>query len=229
MRTKTLILTAALSAAGVATSMAQVYSVNAVGYVNTTLKPGYNLISNPLIAANNTIGSLFQGVPNLTQVSKFVKTEANPTGSFVTGTYSTILGRWNSTDANFANMTLVPGEGVFVRNPGTTDLTVTFVGEVPQGTLSTPLPQGLSIVSSQVPQSGTATDLGLPVANLDQVHQWDPAANGGAGGYRTSTYSTILNGWSGSPLGTLKVGEAFFFNKRSAGAGTWTRTFSVNQ
>ena len=37
MRTKTLLLTAALCAAGIATSKAQVYSVNAVGYVNTAL------------------------------------------------------------------------------------------------------------------------------------------------------------------------------------------------
>ena len=47
MRTKTLLLTAALSAAGIASSMAQVYSVNAVGYVNTPLVTGFNLISNP--------------------------------------------------------------------------------------------------------------------------------------------------------------------------------------
>lgn len=206
-----------------------VYSVNAVGYVNTELRPGYNLISNPLIAANNTIGELFKGLPNQTQVAKFVRSATNPNGSFVIGTWSSILGRWSSTDPNFANIEVRPGEGVFVRNPTQAALTVTFVGDVPQGTLSTPLPQGLSIVSSQVPQSGTATELGLPVANLDQIHQWDPTLNGGAGGYRTSTYSSILNGFSGAPLGTLKVGEAFFFNKRSAGAGTWTRTFNVNQ
>jgi hypothetical protein len=76
MRTKTLLLTAALSAAGVATSMAQgaVYSVNAVGYVNTPLVAGFNLVSNPLnnTAANgNTIESLFAGVPDGTQVYKF--------------------------------------------------------------------------------------------------------------------------------------------------------------
>src|SRR5688500_15579957 len=63
MRTKTLLLTAALSAAGIATSMAQapVYSVNAVGYVNTPLVPGYNLISNPLDnKTGNDIQNLFK-------------------------------------------------------------------------------------------------------------------------------------------------------------------------
>jgi hypothetical protein len=205
--------------------MAQVYSVNAVGYVNTELRPGYNLISNPLLASGangNTIGELFEGVPNQTQVAKFID------GKFVVGTYSTILGRWSSTDANFANLSLVPGEGVFVRNPTAAPITVTFVGEVPQGNLSTPLNPGLQVLSSQVPQAGTATELGLQPGNRDQIHQWDPTANGGAGGYRTSTYSTILNGWSGAPLGVLKVGEAFFFNRQNP-AGAWTRTFSVNQ
>jgi hypothetical protein len=72
MRTKTLLLTAALSAAGVATSMAQVYSVNAVGYVNTQLVPGLNLISNPLEAADNKIKTLLTGVPVNTQVYRFV-------------------------------------------------------------------------------------------------------------------------------------------------------------
>src|SRR5947199_53123 len=37
MRTKTLLLSAALTAAGVCSSLAQVYSVNAVGYVNLTV------------------------------------------------------------------------------------------------------------------------------------------------------------------------------------------------
>src|SRR5689334_13849488 len=90
MRTKTLLLTAALSAAGIATSMAQaVYSVNAVGYVNTTLVPGFNLVSNPLDnKTGNTIQNLFgtgvQGtIPNNLTVYYF-----NPdTDAFVTAVY----------------------------------------------------------------------------------------------------------------------------------------------
>ena len=50
MRTKTLLLTAALVAAGVATSMAQsnVYSLNVVGYVNVPIQAGFNMVCNPL-------------------------------------------------------------------------------------------------------------------------------------------------------------------------------------
>src|SRR5688500_1459252 len=136
MRTKTLLLTAALGAAGIATSMAQVYSVNAVGYVNTTLLPGFNLISNPL---NNTSGStmqsmfgtVFQGTtPGGTIVYYF-----NPTSdSFVITSYESLSGTWDP-PANAATV-IPPGEGMFVFLGGTANATVTFVGEVPQGAAS---------------------------------------------------------------------------------------------
>jgi hypothetical protein len=210
MRTKTLLLTAALSAAGVATSMAQVYSVNAVGYVNTTLQPGFNLISNPLDAGagNNTIANLFKDLPDGSQVYKFDGTA-----------YTTATKDIDFVPPAAAALTVVPGEGVFVRLPGTTPLTITFVGEVMQGDLSNPLPQGLSIRSSQVPQAGTAAELGLVGQDGDQLYQHDPVAQQ----YRTSTFDA---GWLPA-LQPLKVGEAFFLRK--VAAGTWTRTFSVNQ
>ena len=214
MRTKTLLLTAALSAAGVATSMAQVYSVNAVGYVNTTLAPGLNLISNPLDSADDSIASLFAGVPNNTQVYKF-----NPaTGSYSIATYSSLLGSWTGE----STATVEPGEGVFVRNATAAPVTVTFVGEVRQGPLSHPIPAGLSIQSSEVPQEGgIETDLGFPPANNDQVYEYDNAGNT----YVISTYSSILGGWTPSEP-TIDVGQAVFVRK--AAATTWTRDFNIN-
>src|SRR3989304_4197401 len=84
MRTKTLLLTAVVSAAGIATSMAQVFSVNAVGYVSKPLQAGkFHLIANPLIASDNSIGKLFAGVPGGTQVFKFDSAKS----SLVTATF----------------------------------------------------------------------------------------------------------------------------------------------
>ena len=58
MRTKTLLLTAALSAAGLATSMAQVYSVNAVGYVNVSVPANsYAIVGVPLNGTNNSLNT----------------------------------------------------------------------------------------------------------------------------------------------------------------------------
>jgi hypothetical protein len=216
MRTKALLLTAALSAAGVATSMAQtpVYSVNAVGYVNTVLHPGFTLISNPLTAADNTLNGLFGGgkVPINTVVYKYTGT------GFDINTYTD--------DEVFApnpNQTVTPGEGVFVKNPTAADVTVTFVGEVPTGTLTTTVPKGLSILSSKVPQAGTATDLGLVGQENDTLYQYVNTGVAATSGYKIST---VQDGEWGPPLGQLKVGEAFFY--KAATAGSWTRTFNIN-
>jgi len=222
MRTKTLLLTAALSAAGVASSMAQgtVFSVNAVGYVNTTLKPGFNLISNPLTASDNSITGLFSALPFGTQVSKFDSTS----GKFTTATYDDITSAY--IPASAAALTVVPGEGVFVKNGGKTDLTVTFVGEVSQGNLSNPIPKGLSIRSSQVPQAGKlSTDLGYKATAGDQASQYNPLTQK----FTTFTFDDITNAWIAGGVAnepSFGVGEAFFL--KAAVATTWTRTFSVN-
>jgi len=217
MRTKTLLLTAALSAAGIATSMAQVYSVNAVGYVNTPLVKGYNLISNPLnnTAANgNQIQNLFASLPPGSQIFKFNGTRYDLADV-------DILGGGISGPA--ATMTVLPGEGVFVFVPSDApaNSTITFVGEVMQGTaLSTPVPAGFSIKSSQVPQQGTATALNFPAGEGDQIFVFNEATQ------RYATFGFNLGAWDTEP--TIDVGEAVFVNNVS-GAKNWTRNFTVNQ
>lgn len=221
MRTKTLLLTAVISAAGIATSMAQVFSVNAVGYVTKTIPAkGFALISNPLTATDNTIQNLFKGAPDGLQVFKF------DGAKFTTATYDSLAG----TSGGFlpdaaAKLTVVPGEGVFVFNPTTAAVSFTFVGEVPQGTLNNILPKGLSIRSSMVPQAGDVKTLGLVGADGDQVYKYDSAAQK----YITSTFDSLAgtNGDWTPTVPSLDVGDAFFLNKQAA--GTWTRTFSVNQ
>jgi hypothetical protein len=207
-----------LTAAGVATSMAQVFSVNAVGYVNKTIPKGNKLalISNPLDAGagNNTIANLFKGVPGGTQVYKY-----NGTG-FITATYDDIDNAFGPADA--ANTEVKPGEGVFVRNTSAADFTVTFVGEVPQGQLDTTYPKGLSIISSQVPQAGTAEALGFKGVGGDQINQFQIDTQT----YYVSTFDDIDNAW-GPALKELAVGEAIFL--KAAVGGKWSRNFSVNQ
>jgi hypothetical protein len=194
--------------------MAQVYSVNAVGYVNTTIKPGLNLVSNPLIATDNHIPALFGSLPNGSQV--YVLTAS---GGF--DTYGKTPFGWQG--PNLATQTVMPGDGVFVRNVTAADATVTFVGEVPQAAASnTQVPAGLSIKSSPVPQQGLVTTALLyPIASGDQIYKWNGTAY--------DTYGKTPFGWS-SPGGTqeptINVGEAFFARKNAA--ATWTRNFSVN-
>jgi hypothetical protein len=209
MRTKTLLLTAALGAAGVASALAQVYSVNAVGYVNVTAKPGFNLLNNPLDAgANNTVKALMPAdLPDGSIVYTYdgVKFDLN--------TYE--FGEWTN-----PNAVLAPGTGFFLRLNGTADKTITFVGEVKQGTLTTPLIAGFNLVGSQVPQDGPIqTILGFVPNEGDVVYNW----NTGSGSYGLSTYEFGV--WDPAQA-RVGVGEGIWI--RAIKAGSWTRTFSVN-
>ena len=212
MRTKTLLLTAALGALAASTASAQVYSVNAVGYINVSVKPGFNLIANQLNqgTGNNTVDKIFAGVPDGTVLYKFVN------GTYVIDGYDSASGGWDD-----GTLTLKPGEGIWVRNPGAAAFTVTFVGEVPQGSLTNPIPVGFSIVSSIVPQSADL-DAGLkyPVADGDSFYFFRNGA------YVIYGYDSTSGGWDpAAPVPA--VGESFW--ARSVAAKNWVRDFSVNQ
>jgi hypothetical protein len=64
MRTKTLALSTILSALGAASVVAQnnVYSLNAVGYINVSCPPGYSILTCPLIVGVDN--SVSPGITN---------------------------------------------------------------------------------------------------------------------------------------------------------------------
>jgi len=213
MTTKTALVTAAIGLVGAATVSAQVYSVNVVGYVNSTLKPGFNLISNPLnntATGGNTVGTIFgSALPDGSAVYKFVNG-----GYEAVNAFSDMFG-WDT-----PGQTLVPGEGVFVFLAGSADVTVTFVGDVNQGALSVPVKAGFNMVSSPVPQAGGLVDpLAFPIQDGDTVYKHQRG-----GGYALPNSFSDMFGWdNGEP--TIEVGEAFWV--LSTAAKTWTRTFTV--
>jgi len=214
MRTKTLLLTAALCAAGIATSKAQVYSVNAVGYVNTSLLKGFNLISNPLdnkAPDGNKIKSLFASLPAGAQVFFFDGTKYS---------IAAVDEFTGEITGDAAETVLDPGNGVFVRVDAPT--TVTFVGEVPAGQTHNQIPKGFSIKASKVPQAGkVSTDLAFPKAAADQIFIFDTAANK----YITSTVDEFTGDWDSEP--TLQVGQAAFV--RTDVAKDWARNFDISK
>jgi len=219
MRAKTLLLTAALSAVSIAAAVAQtVYSVNAVGYVNVTVPAGkFALLNNPLNQPTNSLAAVLPSVPNNTVVYVFDPT----TGTFTQTTLR--AGTWTGAGAS---ATLNPGQGFFIKNAGTSDMTVTFVGEVPQGTnLTINFPKaGFYLVGSIVPQAGAVqTVLGLPAVNGDKLYQFNPATQL----YTTYTKRTGTTWTGGTGEPNIGVAEAFFY--QASAAGTWTRSFSVNQ
>jgi len=225
MRTKALLLAAATFLAGLSVSSAQVYSQNVVGYYQVQLTNGFQMVANQLdldgTGTNNTLQTVFgtNGIPNLTRVYAF---DPNA-GTYANATFLSSSSTWSGNPAA-VNAALSLGRGVFVQVPAAAaPFTVTIVGQVPQGALTTSLnTAGYAIVSSQVPQGGLVqTDLGLSPANLDRIYRFNTAgqAYGAA-----STYLSSSGTWSGGQP-NVPVGEAFWLQGHAGSA--WVRNFTV--
>jgi len=206
-----------LASAEVAVLRAQLapLSVNAVGYSHTTLAPGFNLISNPLNAANNQIQSLFGGIAGLPDGLRIYF--LGPEG-FEVCAFDALTTRF--LPEALGQRELPPGKGVFVLNPARQSLTVTFVGEVPQGRLVNELPAGFSLVASMVPQAGTAEQLGFAGEQGDYIYTFSEALQK----YHLSACDDIEQAWlPGLPI--LEAGKAFLLYKKNP--GEWVRTFFI--
>jgi hypothetical protein len=160
MRTKTLILSALLGALGSVAVNAQtnVYSLNAVGYVNVTVPVGYTLFSVPLIASpDNTIGTLLNNASGA-YTADSIFTYNTTTGGFVLDEGEPVGGRGGTTNTNGwafnGTNILAPGVGAWYYNASTTNKTLTFVGTVPSGSLTNTLLTGYNLVGSILPVSG---------------------------------------------------------------------------
>lgn len=215
MRTKSLLLAAALLSFAGSSAMAAVYSVNTVGFVNVSFEAGkFKMVGNPLQTTDNTITALIKNPPEGTLFYKYGAT------GFSTAAYE--LGEWDK-----PALTLAPGEGGFLKTTGA--YTLTFVGEVLQtpANLNIQLNPGFQIVSSIIPQSlvlskptadSTGPTLDFPASNGDLVYF-----------YRNNSYEIHaydLGEWdrTGGPIPA--VGEAFWVKK--VDSKTWARNFTVN-
>jgi hypothetical protein len=211
---RTLFLVSAVAAA-TASSFAATSS-NIVGYVKLSLGQGFSMIANQLDnGSGNKATAVLAGVPNNTSVYKFVN------GNFIS--IQLLGGAWEGDDVD---MTLAPGEGVFIDLPAAT--AVTFVGEVKTGTSTVNIPANFSIISSVIPQTLALDQLpagaNFPAANNDTVYRYKPAL-------KSYESDQLLGGaWEGDSGGsapTVAVGEAFWMQNAGA-AKAWTRTFNVN-
>jgi len=238
--------------------MAQIFSVNSVGYVKVSV-PAHSLamLANPLNGTANDLNTILP-INAMTIAGVPLKDDGSQDGAVIflydtpSRGYKIYIwsgngdgtGSWVGPDSNPFN----PGQGFFFFNVLSSQLDVTFVGEVPQGSLSNPIPgeknpgafpstAQLSQRSSQVPQQGSlgaATMVGtllFPAADGDFVYGWDVAGQ-----------MYVLYGYSGTPgvdgswLGgnndpagpVLPVANSFFVLKNGPTLQSWTRTFSVN-
>jgi hypothetical protein len=223
MRTKALLVTAALGAVGIASVMADpVYSVNVVGFINMTVPAGgYALLGNQLNGTNNLVATI---IPTFVQDGQLLTWDA--AGQTFLQFFYDAGGGWMDGNLNPANPALTPGQGFFLWNAGATPYTVTFVGEVPQGTaLNTTISPNYAMVASIPPLAGDVVSLGLPVAQDNQILKWDLVHQ---------TYLQYFydagGGWMDGNLNPvsipISVGEGFFVWNTGA-AMQWTQNFSV--
>jgi hypothetical protein len=239
MRTK-LLAAAAILAAGFATVQAQnVYSLNVVGYVNLTLKPGYNLITPQLKDASGStaINTILTNAPTLEDFSTFFGWNAGAQ----TFTEAAVWVGPNSGgpawfDAGFNGPvadTAPRGQSYFLFNAGATDTTLTLVGEVPQGTDNLSVPANYAFLGDSVPTSQEIKTNGFPIADFASIFTFNPvtqsytealvgvsAQSGGPAWYDA--------GFNGEVIFAPAVGQGFVHFNPGATA-PWSRTFTVPQ
>lgn len=211
MRTKSILAVAAILATGAVASMAQsnVYSLNVVGYYNVVAPANTKiLIANQLNTTNNTLAGIIPNPPPLSSFFKF-------NSGYTAYTFDDVDLTWLPD----GNTTLAPGEGGFFISPEAT--TLTFVGEVKQGSLTNTLPVGIKVLrGSIVPQGGTATALGIPAEPLDTLFTF-------SGGFTAYSFDDVDLVWLPSEP-NLAVGQGFFYQKANGNVQpNWVRNFTV--
>jgi len=190
-----------------------IMSMNSLGFLNVYAPTGYSMIANQLNSpAGNVVANLIPSPPSGTYIFKW----NDSTQAYITNHFS--FGSWTD-----PNMTLNPGEGVFFYNPTNVTLTLTFIGEVPQGYLLNAFPTNSSIRSSIAPQSGYIDSvLGFPAVDGDAISVYRN------GQYSTYTFDALIPPGSWNPTNPVpNLGESFWIRNSTGSSRNWTRNFSV--
>jgi hypothetical protein len=211
MKTKTLLCAVAFVAGSATSALAQsnLYSANVVGFYNIPLAANQKImLGNQLHTTNDTLGGVIPNPPPLSQFFKF-------NAGFTSYQFDDVDLVWTPNP----NVSLAPGEGGFFISPVKT--TLTFVGEVMQGSLTNTLPHNTKVIrTSMVPQAGrVSSDLRLPGDPLDQLF---PFPGPGYVAFQFDDVDLIWTPYEPS----MAVGEAFFYIK-AGNTTNWIRNFTV--
>jgi hypothetical protein len=204
--------------------MAQVYSVNSVGYINLNMLPGLNAICNQLNTGGNSLNEVLPLPADMAgcQVFSFIN------NNYLSDIYDGTAWLDNAT-GDPSVRPVAPGKGFFFSNETGSPRTVTFVGEVPQGTtLTVAIPQGLRFSGPIVPQelsltmaNGFPQIAGLQFLTYNRATQgFDSLINDG---------TQWLDNDTGDPADARPlVGQGFFTSNSDTTDYSWVRCFNVN-
>lgn len=219
-------LLGSLSSVSLLAQSTNVYSLNAVGYINVTLPAGgasgtFAIISCPLIASpNNAISNLLNATSGAFNGYKFYGWSA---GAYLPSDQANAK-KW----LGGGTETLLPGQAGFISVPaGAASQTVTFVGTVPSGSITNPIPPGFTLLSSVLPTSGDLVTNTLTAFNTqkvgDKAYSYDPV-----GGYTTYTVKPATGAWAVDPQQPTVGGGIFYYNAQTT-TNNWVENFSVGQ
>jgi hypothetical protein len=181
-----------------------VSSVNVIGYASVALPPGFSLIANPFDSGSNTVGHLITNWPDGTTLNKYDARLLRLTENELKD------GKWTNPSEQ-----LLQGEGAIFFNPTDDYRSHSFVGEVAQGEMTTPIPSGFSLRGSLVPKPGNLyEDLQFPISEGDVIHIFDRDRQ------KYVLYPFENGQWTaGAPI--LGIGESFWVAK--AEPGNWIK------
>jgi hypothetical protein len=209
-------------------------------FVGTDAANGFPNVTNDLnVTLNNSTGAYGGAV-----VYQFVN--GHGYGNQEVGNPGSFGGGWAG---GGGDITLNPGQAVFFYNPNPVsggsagNMTATFVGTVPQGTLTNTLVAGYNLVGSIVPTSGdlvTNSITAFSVANSgDYIYFFNSAASGSHQVGFENQDSYTFGSWGGTtgPLDpniaangdpqSTAVSQGFFYYNANT-TEQWVETFSVN-
>ena len=224
MRTQKLLVAAAVLAISAATSVAQVYSLNIVGYVNLTFPANsYSLVANPLDATTNTLATVLTNAPAGLAVLSWTGSGYAEYDAVAPGSGFSWYDVGN--DASGDNTPIPPGVGFFVHNTSGSPISMTMVGSVRTGTNVTSLPSGYGLVSSVYPIATNLSGMNLTqsVTASTAVLTWN------GGGYSEfdrlpdGTWYDVGNDAIAQP--TINVGQGFFLRNPGSSV-SWTNVFN---
>lgn len=194
-----------------------VNATNAVGYVNLSLVPGFNLIHTPLFYQPNLYLSNFVSLLNGVEPDGLSVFFLGPEG-YRSAVYDAEAGAFEPILRG--GEVLYPGRGYFVFNPTPGNITITFPGEILQGRQTNAIPSGFSLVGSKFPKEGSLEELSFPTEPGDVVFLWEEATQS----YHASVFDDISGHWL-PPMREIQVGEAFVVFKNEP--AEWIAEFSV--
>jgi hypothetical protein len=229
-------------------AQSNVYSLNVVGYVNITLKTGNNLISLPLQSADATssISSVLTNTSPVVTPAGATATIWDPVhAQFGAESFANGDGTWADFIGNTAVAAMPPGAGFFFYlptpteqafngdpTPYITNLTVTVVGTVLQGTNSYPVTSGFGFYGNFEPVVQDLATNGWPVTSSDYYTAWAGTAYGaqlfGVSAADNDGINAVFIDYLGNPIACQPaVGQGFLYNRGVVGGATFTQVFTV--